>query len=154
GGGVCMELELAWGWLRRAWLRRFRPGYVRRMLSLRQGVCQGCPHEVIDPRDLKYRRNVCGYWFRPADDRFRWRDRLGFARMGLVELILFSTVCGTLATLFALLAANVSGLLWIPFAATLLGWAEVVYFFRDPARAVPGDPAALLSPADGTVTHV
>src|SRR5438093_4391426 len=87
GGGFCMELELAWGRLRRAWLRRFRPGYVRRMAELRQGQCPNCPHDITDPRDLKYWRNVCGYWFRPEDDPFRWRDRLGLARMGLAELI-------------------------------------------------------------------
>src|SRR5687767_12128844 len=77
GGGWCMSLELAWGRLRRAWLRRVRSGYVRRMAELRQGECPGCPHDIVDPRDLKYIRNVCGYWFRPEDDRFGWRDRLG-----------------------------------------------------------------------------
>src|SRR5258707_1041077 len=76
GGGWCLSLELAWGRLRRAWLRRFRPGYVRRMAEKRQGECPNCPHDIIDPRDLKWYRNVCGYWFRPEDDRFRWRGRL------------------------------------------------------------------------------
>src|SRR5262249_55176577 len=33
-------------------------------------------------------------------------------------------------------------------------WLEVLYFFRDPERTIPADPAALVSPADGTVTHV
>src|SRR6516165_9588850 len=60
GGGRCMSIELAWGRLRRGWLRRFRPGYVRRMLDKRQGACPGCPHDIIDPRDLKFYRNVCG----------------------------------------------------------------------------------------------
>src|SRR5215470_14095762 len=77
GFGPSMRLELAWGRLRRAWLRRFRPRYVERMRALRQGHCPDCPHDVIDPRDLKFTRNVCGYWFRPEDDRFRWRGRLG-----------------------------------------------------------------------------
>src|SRR5689334_25304065 len=77
GGGWVVRLELAWGRWRRAWLRRFRPGYVRHMAEKRQGECPNCPHDIIDPRDLKYTRNVCGYWFRPEDDAFRWRERLG-----------------------------------------------------------------------------
>src|SRR5262249_46783243 len=80
GGGFCMGLELAWGRLRRRLLRLFRPGYVRAMQQKRQGRCDGCPHDVIDPRDLKFYRNVCGHWFRDEDDRFAWRGRLGLAR--------------------------------------------------------------------------
>src|SRR5690349_12808407 len=80
GGGFCMGLELAWGRLRRVWLRTFRPGYVRRMAAQRQGHCPDCPHDIIDPRDLKFFRNVCGYWFRPEGDPFQWRGRLGLAR--------------------------------------------------------------------------
>src|SRR5713226_8518066 len=63
GGGWCMSLELAWGHGRRWFLRHFRPGYVRRMAEKRQGACPNCPHDIIDTRDLKYCRNVCGYWF-------------------------------------------------------------------------------------------
>src|SRR5437667_6816236 len=94
GGGLCRDLELAWGRLRRAWLRRFRPGYERQMAQKRQGHCPDCPHEIIDPRDLKFYRNVCGYWFREEDDRFGWRDRLGLARAGLAELVCASLVLG------------------------------------------------------------
>src|SRR5207248_7678188 len=101
GGGQCMELELAWGRLRRAYLRRVRPGYVRRMAELRQGECPNCPHDIIDSRDLKYWRNVCGYWFRPEDDPYRGRDRIGLARYGLAELILFSTASALLTAFFA-----------------------------------------------------
>src|SRR5258708_3274723 len=90
GGGFCMSLELWWGHWRRGWLRTCRPGYVRTMQVRRQGECSGCPHDIIDGRDLKYVRPVCGYWFRPEDDRFRGRDRLGFARYGLAELLLFT----------------------------------------------------------------
>src|SRR5262249_56376259 len=79
GGGFCWNLEQAWGRCRRAWLRRCRPGYVRRMAQLRRGDCADCRHDVIDPRDLKFCRNVCAYWFRPEDDRFAWRGRLRLA---------------------------------------------------------------------------
>src|SRR5438132_409912 len=86
GGGFCMSLEQAWGRFRRAWLRRFHPRHVARMAALRQGTCPGCTHDVLDPRDLKYVRNVCGYWFRPEDDPYAWRGRLGLARHGLAEI--------------------------------------------------------------------
>src|SRR5438876_9053455 len=88
GGGRCMAIELGWGRCRRWLLRRLRPGYVRAMEAKRQGTCPNCPHGIIDPRDLKYFRSVCGFWFRPEDDAFAWRGRLGFARYGLAELLL------------------------------------------------------------------
>ncbi len=86
GGGVCYRIELAWGRWRRWWLKQFRPGYVRRMAALRRGDPAGAPHEILDPRDLKYCRNRCACDWDPADDPFRWRDRLPFARWGLAEL--------------------------------------------------------------------
>jgi phosphatidylserine decarboxylase len=149
-----MSIELGWGKWRRGLLRRFRPGYVRRMLEKRQGECPQCPHDIIDPRDLKFCRNVCGYWFHPQDDRFQWRGHLGFARAGLAELVLFSLL------LLPLMAAAAAGALlwhwtlWLPFAAALLAWLEVVWFFRDPERTIPADPQALVSPADGKVTDI
>src|SRR6188768_3676115 len=75
GGGWAVSLELAWGRLRRRWLRLARPGHVARMLAARRGECPGCPHDVIDSRDLKFCRNVCGFRFDRADDRFAWRGR-------------------------------------------------------------------------------
>jgi phosphatidylserine decarboxylase len=153
GGGFCVGLELAWGRLRRACLRLFRPRYVARMALLRQGQCPDCPHDVIDPRDLKYSRNVCGYWFRPEDDRFAWRGRLRLARYGLAELLCFSALFAALAALFAGLAA-VHWTFLVPLAVVVALWLFVVSFFRDPERAAPADPAALVSPADGTVTHI
>jgi phosphatidylserine decarboxylase len=149
-----MDLELAWGRLRRTLLRRFRPGYVRDMLGKRQGECPHCPHDIIDPRDLKFSRNVCGYWFRPEDDRFQWRGRLGFARAGLAELLIFSAFFFGLTVVFAVGALWLHGAFWIGSALALLTWLEIVWFFRDPERAIPADPSALVSPADGTVTHV
>ena len=71
GGGLCYRIELAWGRWRRWWLKRFRPGYVRRMAALRRGDPAGAPHEILDPRDLKYCRNRCNCDWDPADDPFR-----------------------------------------------------------------------------------
>jgi phosphatidylserine decarboxylase len=154
GGGFCMSLELAWGRLRRSYLRRWRPNFVADMRQKRQGDCPNCPHDILDPRDLKFVRNVCGYRFRPEDDPFRWRDRLGFARAGLFELFFFSLLFGGPGLMLATLALAASPFFWGPALPFLLGWAEVLWFFRDPERRIPTDADALISPADGTVTHV
>jgi phosphatidylserine decarboxylase len=154
GVGFFGRRELAWGRLRRAFLRRFRPRHVERWRQLRQGDCPDCPHDVIDPRDLKYVRNVCGYWFRPEDDVYAARERRGFARYGYAELVGFSVILLGLAIVCGLLAVTVHRVFTAALFVALVVWLEVVWFFRDPARAVPDDPTALVSPADGTVTHV
>jgi phosphatidylserine decarboxylase len=149
-----MRLELAWGRLRRGYLRLFRRGYAERMAAQRMGDCPNCPHDVIDSRDLKYYRNVCGHYFRPEDDPFHGRESLGFARAGLCELVLFSVLCLTVTFLSVIAVNFVHRVFWIPAGASLLGWAFVFWFFRDPERVIPTDRRALLSPADGTVTHI
>ncbi len=154
GGGFCMALELAWGRLRRAWLRRFRSGYVERMARARQGDCPGCKHDIVDPRDLKFFRNVCGHWFRAEDDAFRWRGRLGLARMGLAEVVCFSFLFGLILAAILILGFWIHPVVWIAIPIVLYFWFESVYFFRDPERTIPVDADALLSPADGTVTHI
>lgn len=154
GGGLCMNLELRWGQLRRAYLRRFRPAYVQRMLAQRQGECPQCPHDIIDPRDLKFYRNVCGYSFRPEDDAFRWRGQLGLARMGLAEVIGATLLyLGFAAGMFLLAFAVHGSLGLLPLLLTPI-YLEILYFFRDPERPVPDDPDALVSPADGTITDI
>lgn len=154
GGGFCAGLEQVWARCRRAWLRRFRPGYVRRMAAIRRGECVGCRHDVIDPRDLKYCRPACGYSWDAADDLYAWRGRVRLARAGLAEVILFSVFFAALVG-----AAAVAALLWHPAFWSLAGalavlWFELIFFFRDPERVIPTDAAALVSPADGTVTFV
>ena len=56
------------------------------------------------------------------------------------------------------LVALCFGLLWTPAAwvgvVLLFLAAFVVYFFRDPQRVIPGDPAAIVSPGDGRVMEV
>jgi phosphatidylserine decarboxylase len=153
GGGLCMNLELAWGRCRRAWLRRLCPGHVARWAALRQGQCPHCPHDIIDSRDLKYYRNVCGYWFPREDDTFAWRNRLRLARYGLAELLCFSILfAAATAVVGGLAAVHLLFLLPLPLIFGL--WLFIISFFRDPERIIPSDPAAVVSPADGTVTHV
>jgi phosphatidylserine decarboxylase len=154
GGGFCMSAELAWGRLRRASLRMFRPRYVREMLAKRQGRCDRFTSDVIDPRDLKFISNVCGYWFRPEDDAFAWRGRLGFARHGWAEIILFSLAISAGLSLTASLAAWLHPLVGLLAVPLLLVWLEILYFFRDPERAIPPDADALVSPADGVITNI
>jgi len=117
GGGWVAALERAWGRLRRWWLRTFRPMYVARLRGLRRGECPDCPHDVVDERDLKYYRNVCGYHFDPGDLPRRWCDIPPIAAAGRAALF-------------------------------------VAWFFRDPPRATPAAPGAVVAPADGVITDV
>jgi phosphatidylserine decarboxylase len=154
GGGLCMRIELAWGRWRRSRLRRHHPAYVQEMAAKRQGECPNCPHDIIDPRDLKFYRNVCGYWFKDADDHFRWRGQLGLARMGLAEIFIFSLLFTASSLFVVVLAAALTELFALLLPPIFLVWGFVLFFFRDPERTIPNDPNALLSPADGTITDV
>ncbi len=154
GGGACYRIELAWGRWRRWWLKRFRPGYVRRMAELRRGDCSGAPHEILDPRDLKFVRNRCTCDWAPADDPFRWRERLPFARWGLAELALMGLPLLAATILVAWLCSLLTA--WLGLAAIVPGamFCLVVYFFRDPPRRVPQEPGLMVSPADGKVVEI
>jgi phosphatidylserine decarboxylase len=147
GGGFCLRVELAWGRWRRGWLRRFRPGYVRRMAELRRGPCDGAPHEILDPRDLKYCRNLCACEWDAADDPFGWRERLPLARWGLAEWLLIGGGLLVLAAVLALWSW------WAALPAVALS-GLVAYFFRDPPRRVPQEPGAIVAPADGKVVEI
>jgi phosphatidylserine decarboxylase len=150
GGGLCYSIELAWGRWRRWYLKRFRPGYVRRMAELRRGDAAGAPHEILDPRDLKYSSNLCTAHWAEQDDPFQWRERLPFARWGLAELQLMGWPLLVLS-----LALGAPGPPWCWAAAVplvLLGL--IVYFFRDPHREIPTDSDSIVSPADGVVAEV
>jgi phosphatidylserine decarboxylase len=147
GGGVCYRIELAWGLLRRWWLKTFRREYVQRMAQLRRGSCDGAPHEILDSRDLKYCRNRCACDWDEADDPFRWRDRLPFARWGLAELQIFG---------WPLLGLTILAVVYAWYLAFLPGilLCLVLYFFRDPPRRVPEEPGLIVSPADGKITEI
>jgi phosphatidylserine decarboxylase len=150
GGGFCYWIELAWGRWRRWYLRHFRPGYVQRMAALRKGDLAGAPHEILDPRDLKYCANQCTAHWAPGDDPFQWRERLPFARWGLAEMQIMGWPLLALTICLWSLGCHWQWLAVIP--AVLLGL--VLYFFRDPRREIPEDPQAVVSPADGTIVEI
>jgi phosphatidylserine decarboxylase len=148
GGGRCYSLELAWGRMRRWYLKHFRAGYVRRMAETRRGSLDGCPIEVLDPRDLKYFKNQCDAYWPAADDPFRWRGAIPFARWGLCELLLIGGLL--LAATLALWFTPVWYTATVP--AVLLGL--VIWFFRDPPRQIPIEAGAIVSPADGKLVEI
>jgi phosphatidylserine decarboxylase len=147
GGGVCMRLELLWGHARRAWLKTFRRGYVERMRQLRRGAARGCPHEVLDPRDLKFFRNQTDCHWAAKDDPFTWRDGLPLVRAGLAEAILLGGL------FFALAAAASLWSVWAALPPAVLGLLTL-WFFRNPRRIAPAEAGLVVSPADGRVVSV
>jgi phosphatidylserine decarboxylase len=147
GGGVVMTIELAWGRLRRLYLRTFRRGFVRRMAQSRRGTRGSLPFEAIDPRDVKYYRNQQTYRWSNSDDPFAWRDSLPFVRVGLAELVLIGGGF--------LLVAAVAGWFWWPLSLPFVVLAGlVVWFFRDPTRRVPDGPGTIVAPADGKLVQI
>ena len=150
GGGFCYQLELCWGTFRRWYLKTFRQGYVQRMAELRRGDTSGAPHEILDPRDLKYCSNLCTAHWAKEDDGFAWRESIPFARWGLAEL----QIMGWPLVLLMILALTGGGVWrWLAILpAILLGL--IVYFFRDPNREIPQSANAIVSPADGTIAEV
>jgi phosphatidylserine decarboxylase len=150
GGGFCYAVEVAWGRLRRRYLRRFRRAYIERMAGLRRGSVDGAPHEVYDPRDLKYCANQCTAHWRDEDDPFAWRRNLPVTHWGLCELQIFG---------WPLAAATIGlGLLPWPWSVAAIVPAVqlflIVYFFRNPRRVIPADAGAVVAPADGKVVDV
>lgn len=160
GGGVVIGIEKAWGSVRRWYLKTFRRGYVARMAELRRGDRNPAPHDVLDPRDVKYYENQPGgYYWDKADDPFQWRERIPFAREGLAELFLMAggffaiaAACGFAATRVEPTWATI--LLWVLCLAGVVVGGLIVWFFRDPHRTVPTESDLVISPADGTVADI
>ncbi len=147
GGGFCMTCELAWGHVRRTYLRTFRKSYLERMRQCRRGGEGNYPHEILDPRDLKFYRNQGDMHWAATDDRFHWRDKLPVVRVGLAEILILG---GGLLAVSALLY----WLFWPLAIVPLTLAAFIVAFFRDPTRQIPQEPGLVVSPADGRVFSV
>ena len=56
-----------------------------------------------------------------------------------------------LTALFAVAAARISTVFYVPTAISLLLTLFVLYFFRNPERITPSDATAVIAPADGVV---
>jgi phosphatidylserine decarboxylase len=130
------------------------------MRSTRKGDFNPCPHEVLDPRDLKFHRNQGGWHWDPQDDPFTARDRLPFARAGLAELLVFSLICygaaaalaaATVALGFTGVAAVAS---WLAATTFVVFGLLIAWFFRDPHRTIPRGAGAVVSPADGKIVTI
>ncbi|MBX3423217.1 MAG: phosphatidylserine decarboxylase family protein [Pirellulaceae bacterium] len=158
GGGIIIHWEQRWGRLRRWWLTNFRADYVRRMAHSRQGQYNVCPHPVLDPRDTKFYRNQGGYYWKPEDDPFAWRDRLPFARDGLAELLVLGGGFSSLTLLSLLWSVNATGgwalLAWLVTLTSAAIAGLIVWFFRNPNRQIPQAPHLVVAPADGTISDV
>ena len=142
-----MSCELAWGRLRRAWLRRCGPVTFGAWRNSAAGRTRVYPHAILDPRDLKFYRNQGDLSWDRADDPFAWRDRLPVARVGLAEIVLLG---GGLLVLAALCV----WLFWPLAIVPLVLAGFIVYFFRNPRREVPMQPGAVVSPADGRIFSI
>jgi phosphatidylserine decarboxylase len=121
------------------------------MAATRKGDANQCPWDVLDPRDLKFYANQPGYYWDPQDDPFTGRESYGFARAGLAEMIIFSSILIPLLVLLVYLALHGSRWWWIVALVPFLLETEVIWFFRNPKRVVPEGPGIVVSPADGKI---
>ncbi len=160
GGGVIIHLELAWGYIRRFYLKIFRRSYIEKMKELRKGDSNPCPFEVLDPRDLKVYQNQKGWHWDKKDDPFTWRDNLPFVRVGLAELIVFSAITFGPAIFLTcyLLNSSITGIwnivLWLAAITLYVFGILIAWFFRNPNRVIPEGEGVVVSPADGKVVLI
>ena len=149
GGGVCYQHRTGLGPLAAVVSASgFGPGYVERMRHCGTAIRPAAASEILDPRDLKFCRNQTDCHWDAADDPFRWRERIPFARWGLAELQLMGwpLLAITVALAFSMVVFG------DPFRSCVL--CLIVYFFRDPPRHVPQEAGLLVAPADGKVVEV
>ncbi len=120
------------------------------MAELRRGDAAGAPHEILDPRDLKFCSNQCTAQWDAQDDSFQWRDHLPFVRWGLAELQIGGWPLLAMTIGLAMLPGAWRWTAIVP-AVVLVWWAS---FFRNPARSIPDAADAIVAPADGKITDV
>ena len=149
GGGVCYRIELAWGRWRRWWLKHFRPGYVAPHGRPAAGRPPGRPaRNPRSPRPEVLPQPLRVLLGAEADDPFRWRGRLPFARWGLAELqlmgwpLLALTVCWP----------RVSPGTWRCCRRRCWRWSSISSAIR--RGECPQEPGLVVSPADGKVAEI
>jgi phosphatidylserine decarboxylase len=91
--------------------------------------------------------------------------RIPITKYGLPQAVLYPALLAAVMAAYAVIfwliikphcssATTASVIFWLPQAVLFVVLIWVVSFFRDPSRRIPDDPAALLSPADGTIAAV
>lgn len=158
GGGIIIHMEQAWGSVRRVLLKTFCSGYVKKMAACRKGDFNPCPHEVLDPRDLKFHRNQGGWYWELKDDPYLWRDNLPFARVGLAELFVMVGTAAVATAGFSWWASQSAGgvktiAILLAITAAVIG-ILIAWFFRNPRRIIALEPGLVVSPADGVVVDI
>lgn len=124
------------------------------MAERRRGETDGAPHEILDPRDLKYCRNRVACDWAETDDPFQWRERLPFARWGLGELVIMGVPLTVATLVLVALGATLSPWFYAPAVAVAAPLCLVTWFFRDPPRRAPAAAGLYVSPADGKVVEI
>lgn len=74
-------------------------------------------------------------------------------KMGLREVIIYNLISLILAFGFIMVGTEHSWCYWLLICPLIMS-GFVLYFFRDPSRTISQDPNAIVSPADGVVTHI
>jgi len=144
-----MGLEQCWAALRRGVLRQLFPGHVARWATrLNLPDPQG---RVVDARDLKYLRPATPSRF-SGPDPWAWRGRMGLARHGLGEALVFTLLLAPCWMGCAGLAVWLHPAWWVGFLPFFIWHAFTIAFFRDPERSIPAGAGLVVSPADGKIT--
>lgn len=75
----------------------------------------------------------------------------GYGRRELLKYGILAAIASIFCILWSMLVWQpFLWLIWVPLAE----YCFVMYFFRDPERIIPQEEGTLVSPADGTVTHI
>lgn len=75
--------------------------------------------------------------------------------LGSREIALSAVVLGLGAIVFITLFRRYDSIWYLaPLIPLAVAFGWVLWFFRDPPRSIPAEPGVIVSPADGTITHI